>query len=169
MLFELIATFAAAFGAAGLVMVLNRILGGTLPRWSTPAAAGLCMIAYAVWSEYTWGARTINGMPEGLLVVQSVEESAVWKPWTYAYPQVTRLIAADKASVRNNPKVPDVRLVDIYIFGRWKAPAQIPQLVHCETGARADVSDAALGDPSQADWVSIAKESHLRKVVCSSN
>lgn len=167
MIFELLATFAAAFGAAGLVLVLNRVLGGRLPRWAMPVAAGAAMLAYAIWSEYSWDARTALGMPEGLTVVETVEEGIFYKPWTYLVPQVTRLVAADLGTMRTNPNAPTIRLVDLYFFARWKPPAKIPQLIDCENGARADVTDAALEDPSKADWVSLETARNVSEVICS--
>lgn len=166
MIFELIATVVAGFGAAGIVMLLRRVSGNRLPKWTISATAGLAMIAYAIWSEYTWVDRTVNGLPPGLLVVQMVEEEVAWKPWTYWRPQVSRLVTVDKANAQTNPNVANVLLVDLYFFARWKAPAQVPQLVHCATGARADVTDAALDDPAQAGWIPIGPDNRLQKVLC---
>jgi hypothetical protein len=58
MFLELIAAFAAAFVAAGIVLAVNMATGGRLPRWAMPVAAGAAMLGYAVWSEYSWFART---------------------------------------------------------------------------------------------------------------
>ena len=69
MFLELIATFAAGAGAAGLVLVLNLMTGGRLPRWAMPVAAGLAMLGVAISNEASWGARTAQGLPEGLVVV----------------------------------------------------------------------------------------------------
>lgn len=167
MLLELIATFVAGAGAAGIVMLVKRLVRGRLPRWSVPVAAGLAMISYAIWSEYTWALRTTNGLPAGLVVVQAVEESFVWKPWTYVRPQIRRLVAADPATMRTNPNTPHLRLVDLYFFARWKRLVKVPQLVDCQTASRADVTEAALQDPTRAAWIPIAEESDLHEVVCS--
>lgn len=166
MFYELIATVAVAFGAAGMVMLVNRLVGRRLPKWALPAAAGLSMIAFTIWSEYSWADRTINGLPEGLAVVQTIDESTFWKPWTYIKPMTPRLIVADLTSIQSNDVAPAIRLVDLYLFERWEAPNQVPQLVDCETGSRADVTDQALADPSKAVWRPINPGNDIKRVVC---
>jgi len=166
MFFELIATFVAGLGAAGLVLLLNRLTGGRLPRWTMPVAAGLSMIGYAVWSEYTWHGRTMASLPKGMSVVQSIEERAFYKPWTYVAPQVTRLAVLDNASIQTNAAAPNVRLVEIYLLGRWRAPNRVPQMINCDTHARADVSDTALSDPQTADWIVLEEDNPLVRLSC---
>lgn len=168
MFFELIATFAAGAGVAGLVLVLNRLTGRRLPGGAVPVAAGLAMLAYAIWSEMTWADRTIATLPEGIELVQTVEERIMWKPWTYLMPQATRLMAVDRATSRQNAEAPDIHLVDLYLHARWQPLSRRPQLINCATFARADVSDAALADPaSVTGWIPLGQGDPLIDVVCS--
>ena len=166
MFFELVATFAAGIAAAGLALIANHLTGGRLPRWALPVAAGAAMLGYAVWSEYTWGPRTRAALPEGVEVLMTVEESRVWKPWTYVVPQTTRIMALDRAGVQTKPDAPGMLLADLYFFARWSPPAKRQQLVNCETGARADVSAAALSDPSSARWRSAGADDPLVEALC---
>ena len=166
MFLELIATFVAALGAAGMVLVLNRITGGRLPRWAAPVAAGAAMIGFAIWSEYSWAERTRAQLPEGTRVFRSFEDSAFWKPWTFIWPQTTALAVADVATARSRPDAPQVKLVDIYLFARWRAPVRTPQLVDCDLPGRAPVSDAALADPAAATWQQLAPDAPLIAVLC---
>ncbi len=166
MFLELIATFVAGIAAAGLVMLLRRVTGNRLARWLPPVAAGVAMIAFSIWSEYSWAGRTANGLPEGVTVVDRVTETIGWKPWTYLAPQTTRLVALDRAGARRNPEAPGVALVDLYLFERWQPTARRPQLVDCDTGARADVSEAALADPAAADWHTLGGDDPLIRAAC---
>ena len=166
MFFELIATFAAGIAAAGLVLIAGHLTGGRLPRWVMPVAAGAAMLGYTIWSEYTWGARTVESLPEGVVVLVTVEESRVWKPWTYLVPQTTRIMALDRSGVQTNPDAPGILLADLYFFERWAAPAKRSQLVDCAQGMRADASGAALADPSEAAWRSMAADAPLREALC---
>ncbi|CUH75693.1 hypothetical protein TRM7557_00514 [Tritonibacter multivorans] len=152
MFLELIATFAAGIGGAGLMMLLNLMTGGRLPRWAMPVAAGAAMIAVAIASEYSWGNRTKDGLPEGVVVVEEITRSQWYRPWTYVAPQVVRLVALDTASAKENPEVPGVQLMDLYLFARWQPPAKVPQLLRCADTSRADATGTALSDPSQARW-----------------
>lgn len=168
MFLELIATFAAALGVAGIVLILNRLTGGRLPKWAMPVAAGLTILGFTIWSEYTWARRTIAELPEGAVVVEQVSDSAIYKPWTYLAPQVTRMIVLDIAGMQTNPDTPDIRLIELYFFARWRAPQHVPQLVDCARVARADVADAALADPATADWVDLHSDDPIIRQSCKS-
>ncbi len=152
MFLELIATFAAGAGAAGVVLILNMLTKGRLPRWAMPVAAGLAMIGVAISSEVSWGTRTAEGLPEGVVVVDEVQETAWYRPWSYLAPPTTRLVALDTQSVRTNADAPDLVLADLYLFARWRPSARVPQLLNCKDTTRADVTDATLSDPASATW-----------------
>jgi len=168
MFFELVATFAAGISAAGLALIANHLTGGRLPRWFLPVAAGAAMLGYTVWSEYTWGQRTRAALPDGVEVLMTVEESRIWKPWTYLAPQTTRIMALDRRGVQSKPEAPGIVLADLYLFQRWTPPAKRPQLVDCAEGRRADVSAEALADPSQAAWRSAGPDDPLMEALCRS-
>ena len=168
MFFELIATFAVGIAAAGLALVAGHLSRGRLPRYSAPILAGIAMLCYAIWSEYTWADRTLSTLPESVEVVSAVEEARFWKPWTYVVPQVTRMMVLDRAGVQTNPTVPEILLADIYLFGRWAVPVKRPQLVDCAKAARADVSEVALADPSQAEWIAVGVEDPVITALCQS-
>ena len=152
MFLELIATFAAGFGAAGVVLLLNLLTKGRLPRWAMPVAAGAAMIAMTISNEYGWAGRTVANLPDSIVVVESIDEATWFRPWTDVLPRTVRLIAVDAASAQSRADVPEMRLVDFYLFQRWQPPARATQFVDCQEGNRADVSDAALAEPGLADW-----------------
>ena len=152
MFLELIATFAAGFGAAGVMLLLNMLTRGRLPRWAMPVAAGLAMIGVTIANEYSWGSRTADALPEGVVVIEDVTQSAWWRPWSYVWPQTVRLMALDTAAIQTRADQPDLKLVDLYLFARWQPPAKAQQLLNCTAALRADATVTALSDPSQATW-----------------
>ena len=83
-------------------------------------------------------------------------------------PQVTRLMVLDRAGVQTNPAAPSILLADVYLFGRWAPVIKHPQLVDCANAARADVTEAALADPSQAAWMTVGAEDPLIAALCKS-
>ena len=107
MFLELIATFAAGIGAAGLVLAINLTIGRRLPKWFMPLAAGAAMIGVAISNEYTWGGRTADGLPEGVVVIDDIQESRWYRPWSYVWPQTVRLTALDTAAVASLRGEPD--------------------------------------------------------------
>ena len=121
MLFELIAAIVAGFAGAGVILMANKLLGGRLPRWLTPAGAGLAMLAMAIVNEYGWYPRTVGGLPEGLEVATTAEDRAIYRPWTYVVPFVTRFLAVDTATMRTNDALPGQRIS----AGTRKPPSQL--------------------------------------------
>lgn len=170
MFFELIGTIVAGIAAALLVWALNRTLRGRLPGWLVPVAAGAAMLAATISSEYGWYARTVDTMPKGLVVAHSVEERALYRPWTYVKPFVSRFVAVDLATLRTHPDQPGQRIVDLVLYGRWTRTAKVPMLFDCAGGRRADIADGidfgAGGRVENADWRAAPPGDPVQKAAC---
>jgi hypothetical protein len=170
MFFELIATLTAGFAAAGAMLLVNRLTGRRLPRWLIPVAAGAAMIGVTISSEYGWFGRNLAALPDGLVVVRQVEERAFYRPWTYAAPYVSRFIALDQASIRTNAAVPEQRMADLYVFGRWAPPRKVPVLIDCAGARRADLVDevrfADDGQVEDAAWQQLEAGDALIGAAC---
>ncbi|WP_208349471.1 hypothetical protein [Pseudaestuariivita rosea] len=170
MFLELIGTFAAGFAAAGMVMLLNKMLGGRLPRSLIPISAGVAMLGTTISLEYNWYSRTEQALPEGIVVAQTVEETAVYRPWTYVFPQTTRFIAVDQGTARTNTDFPDQKMVTLLLFGRWAPVRQVPVVFDCANGRRADIvqgvefSDS--GALRNANWVTIPPDNPVLMTAC---
>lgn len=170
MFIELIATVFAGIAGAGLALLLNKGLGGRLPKWTAPVAAGLAMLAATISNEYSWYARTAASLPEGVEIVQTSENQAIFRPWTYIAPYVDRFATVDLVSVRTNPDAPGQRLVDMFFYGRWEAVRLHTVLVDCPASRRAlvtgDVSFGEGGAVHGADWVTAEPGDMVIKTVC---
>ncbi|MFC3616658.1 hypothetical protein ACFORG_23195 [Lutimaribacter marinistellae] len=170
MFLELIGTVFAGIAVAGLVMLLGKVTGGRLPRWMTPVAAGLAMIAVTISSEYSWFSRTTAALPEGLVVAQTVEKRAFYQPWTYVTPYVNRFVAADIATMQSHPERPDQKIAQLYFFGRWAAVEKLPVAFDCAENRRAMLGDGvefdAAGELVDADWVVAPPGDPLVQTVC---
>ncbi|GAA6160997.1 hypothetical protein NBRC116589_31710 [Ruegeria sp. HU-ET01832] len=170
MFLELIATLFAGVAFAGVVMLVNKVTGGRLPRWAAPVAAGLGMIGMTISSEYSWYDRTKDTLPEGMAIIQEIESRAFYRPWTYAVPFVERFAAIDTASVRTNEQVPEQRLVDLYFFGRWSPVSKLPVAVDCAQNQRANLADGAeFGSEGQllnADWINAETNDPIIEATC---
>lgn len=170
MLFELIAVIVAGFAGAGVALLVNRVSGGRLPRWVTPVAAGAAMLAVTITNEYGWYPRTVQTLPEGLSVVMPVEDRAIYRPWTYAWPFVSRFLAVDGQSVRTNPEQPGLRLADVYAFARWTAPNRLTVVVDCDGARRAEIVEGASfgedGAPEGVTWRDVGENDEILTAVC---
>ena len=170
MLFDLIATVAAGFAGAGIVLLLRSLSGRRVPRSAIPIVAGGMMIAYAIWSEYSWFDRTYNALPQGFEVVTTHSEPAFWRPWTYAFPFVQRFSAVDVAAKETRPEDPGLARVRMVFITRWGARAERQVLVDCVAGRQADGEAPgtydAEGRPTGAQWHALAEDHPLREAVC---
>lgn len=170
MFFELIGTIVAGVAAALLMWAINRTLKGRLPNWLIPASAGAAMLTATISSEYSWYSRTASSMPEGLVVAQTVEETAFYRPWTYTAPFISRYVAVDRQSTRTHANHPDQRLVDLVFYGRWTRTAKVPMLFDCAQNRRADVVDGITfgedGAVINAQWFAIEPADPLLLTAC---
>ncbi len=170
MFLELIAAVFAAAAAAGVVMLLNRLTGKRLPGWLMPAAAGVTMILFAIRMEYTWYERTVADFPESVVITETNESSALWRPWTYFVPLTDRFVALDPAAVQTNDAVPHQRIAELLFFGRWKAPEAVPMVIDCATRLGAPMLDTVTFDETgavkEAQWAPIPEGDLTFATVC---
>ncbi|MCP4826197.1 MAG: hypothetical protein GY892_19100 [Shimia sp.] len=170
MFLELIAVIFAGMAGGGLMAIIIKFSGARLPKWLTPVAAGGAMIAATVSSEYSWYSRTTASLPEGFGVVETVETNAFYRPWTYLVPLTERFVALDTASVQTNPAQPDLRLAQVYFYGRWSPLNRLNVAADCATGRRAALTDGIsfddAGSIDGAQWVSAPEDDALLAAIC---
>lgn len=170
MLVDFIATIAAGAGVACLIFVANhlsrRVRGQRLAKWVMPAGIGLAMIAYSIWNEYSWYPRMRAALPEGVVVAVAPTERAMYRPWSYAFPIVSRFIAVDTGHAARSTADPQVFAANAVVFQRWQSEKRIPQAFDCGAGARADLMDgAALSEDGKlkgAEWLTEADDPLVR-------
>ena len=170
MFLELIATIFAGAAAAGVMMLVQRASGGRLPKWLTPVAAGAAMLLATITSEYGWYSRTSSPLPEDFAIVETVESKALYRPWTYLRPFIHRFAAVDTASIQRHPKAPEMRLADIYYFGRWSPVNRLSVLVDCAGNKRAPITEGVTlnddGTASGAAWSRVESSDPIISTVC---
>ncbi|WP_432256795.1 hypothetical protein [Limimaricola sp. AA108-03] len=170
MFLELLGVIFAGVTGALVVYAANRATGGRLPRWLMPAVAGLAMIGATISLEYSWYDRTAAALPEGLVVADTVEERALYRPWTYLVPYTDRFVAIDRTSLQTNPDRPGERIANIYFFGRWAPLRQLPVAFDCTQGRRAALVEgagiAADGRIEGADWMQASPGDPLLAAAC---
>lgn len=170
MFLELIATFAIGFAVAGVILLVNRLSGSRLPGWFLPVGAGIGMLCFIIFNEYTWFQRTSAALPTGIEVAYTVEEKAAYRPWTYLWPYVDRFIAVDGISLKRNEKFPDQRIVDLLIYGRWAPVNRVRAVFDCTAGRRADLTEgvefAEDGSLKNAYWHKTGLKDPVTQAAC---
>jgi hypothetical protein len=147
MLTDFISTIAAGAGVACIIFIANhlggRFSGRKLPTWVLPAGIGLAMLGYSIWNEYTWFPRMRDALPEGVVVASAPTERAMYRPWSYLFPSVSRFIAVDRATAARSTAAPQVFVANAVVFQRWQPERRVPQAFDCANNARADLMDGA--------------------------
>lgn len=162
MLWELIATVSAGLGAAGIALML-RLLFKRLPRSLIPAAAGLGMLLFQVYSEYTWFQHTRSLLPASTVVVAEFPQTAFYKPWSYYRPQVLKFAAVDRNNTAALPHNPQQLQTHLYLFERRMSAHSWPLLIDCQTRLQANLPAAG----QQPDWQQTEYSHRIAEALCS--
>ncbi|WP_417722068.1 hypothetical protein [Salipiger sp.] len=163
MFWELIAVIVAGVAGAGVVMLLARATGGRVPKWLIPVGAGAAMLATSISNEYSWYDATSGNLPEGVLVAETHESRALWRPWTYLVPMVDRFVAADLPSMQPNADTEGLWLVQLHFFQRWHPTRTVQVMVDCPGARRAAPSG---GDGGEPRWIDVTAEDPILVAVC---
>lgn len=100
MIWHLVAAIFAGLAAAGIGLLLRTLSRKRLPKWIVPVCGGLGMLGYQVQVEYSWFEHKQAQLPETATVISSDTSSAVWRPWTFAFPMTTKFSVIDSDNVR---------------------------------------------------------------------
>lgn len=171
MLFELIAAVVTGVALAGVAMLLRWISRGLLPKWIVPAMAGLGMLSYSIWSEYSWFDRMNLALP-GIVASWKNEQTAFWRPWSYIKPVTTRFTAVDLKSAKRNPNQPGLVMIDILLLARWQPVTPVRVVFDCQNARRADLVDGNVsiaddGSLVGAEWIKLEPDDAALKIACS--
>jgi len=139
MIIDFIGAIATGLGLLGIVLLLNRLTGRRLGRWIYPATVALGMIGYTVWAEYSWPVRTVEGSPH-LVLASANRQGVFYRPWTYVWPQRTRLILIDRSQTLIHPDFPQMVRTQVVFIGRWEPIRVAGVIFDCAARARADLA-----------------------------
>lgn len=167
MLYEFIATIAAGFALAGVALLMQhlaKLAKKKTPKWLVPIFAGIGMLFFQIHQEYHWYDQQTTSLPERMVVVKTIEDSAWFRPWTYLKPQTIRFMAVDKGNIQIYNDKPHIKLINLYLFERRMSTKTIPQLIDCQQKTRANsLQDLEVS----ANWIKLTDTDELIKAICS--
>ncbi len=170
MLIFLVSTIAAGFAAWGIAMAVNRLTGRKLPKWTLPAGAGLAMITFVLWNEYSWAERSRSALSDTAVITFKNERRDFWRPWTFLAPLTTRMSVLDRGAAAELPADPnpDMRHARVYLMERWKPTYGLTMLYDCARARRLDTSDAGASNANieEADWIQLDPEDPALRAAC---
>lgn len=168
MLISLLVTLLLSLLAGAMVWLAFRTLGRKPPPFLIPAVIGATMLAYTIWSDYTWASRTTAALPAGVEVIERVAGATPWQPWTFLVPLADRMIAIDRPSTRTNDSLPGHYLVELVLLEHLMPARRTLLVIDCTEARQASVGAAAL-EPSSltaANWAPMRRDGTLFRAVC---
>ena len=154
---------------AACVAFIIRHLTGLFPRWIIPASAGLGMLGFTIWNDYTWFSRVLIDLPPDVIVADTFTATSAMQPWTMLIAPVNRFRAIDRRTIEPLPTRPDLRRAAVFMVARFNPTFVTPQVFDCAANARADGDPASVdadGVPPSTAWVPLAPEDPLLRAVC---
>ena len=109
-MWTIIISICLVFIVCAPVWALSKYLKINLPKFLLPMLAGISLLSFQAYLRYTWGDRTIDALPEEIVLLKEYRHSNVFEPWTYLVPRVSHMIAADTRQTRHNDLHPEIIL-----------------------------------------------------------
>jgi len=170
MIVQFISAIALAILALLFCWAVFRTLKQPMPKYLYPIVAAASVIAYGIYSEYTWADRTIAQLPDTFEVVHKLSGTSMFSPWSFVIPRTDRLSLVDTSSMRRNDALPDHVMTELLLMQRFAPVIRVPQLIDCAGRRRTDVTSNAQFDgdglPTNAQWENLDQEHPLLRVMC---
>lgn len=166
MFWSLVATVFCGLGAAGVALTLRALTRNKAPRWIIPVFAGLGMLSYLIYGEYSWFELKQSQLPQEAVVVDTEKTPIFWRPWTFAFPYVTAFSTVDKLSIGRNEQTPDVVNFTLYRFEQ-KVTDTVSHRVHIlNCASRELVPLDSTGTPRVDNMKRLTSDDPLYSTVC---
>lgn len=156
MFLDVVIAVCAAFAASGVVYGTIRLLRRKPPKWVVPVVSAIAIVGVTAHLRYDWQHRAAGLLPEGFTVVERLEESSLFEPWSLVEPVVTTLVAVDAATAKRNQAHPEMVMVDLVMLRRADDTLVVPHIVDCAKRQVAPLPAQpafdAEGLPLEAEW-----------------
>lgn len=167
MIWQLLTAAGVAFLAAGIAQYARLLTAKKLPRWIVPAAAGLGILGYQIYMEYSWFERMQQQLPAGSLITEIRETPAFWRPWTFVMPMTMGFSVVDSNQLQALDSAGE-RVVRFRLYNFEQAfidhVEQKGYLLNCNTGTLVPLDEA--GVPQLGEALQLDRQSRLFGVIC---
>lgn len=135
MFWTFVATVFCGLGAAGIALGIRSITAKRAPKWIVPAFAGLGMLGYLIYGEYTWYDHKQTLLPDEAVVVDTEQQGIYFRPWTFVFPYVTAFSTVDTQSIARDTDDPDIVRFTLYRFDQTvtDSVSHRVHLINCAT------------------------------------
>lgn len=95
MIWHLLAVFIIGLCVGACAFALRRFSRNKLPSWIIPASAGIGMLGYLAYYDYTWFDLKGGQLPVGAVIIEQQRTSNFFRPWGYLIPSVSSFSVLD--------------------------------------------------------------------------
>lgn len=166
MFWTFVATVFCGLGAAGIALGLRAATSNKAPKWIVPVFAGMGMLGYLIYGEYTWYDHKKNLLPEEAVVVDTESDGILWRPWTFAFPYVTAFSTVDIKSISQDTANSDIVRFTLYRFEQKLADAVSHRIHILNCNSRELVPLGSDGTPRVDNMKVLDTTDTLLKTVC---
>lgn len=166
MIWHLLAVFIIGLCVGAFAFLLRKLSRNRLPSWIIPVFAGLGMLGYLAYYDYTWFEFKRSQLPTESVVVEQGRGNSFFRPWSYVMPSVSSFVVLD-GKVRESNQDGN-RLVEYiryeFINDYIERLESQPYVLNCTTGEQLQVipSDSRVKIKVEL----IASDSLLYKQLC---
>ena len=172
MIAHAIATILLAALSVLFAWAIFRTLKKPMPAALVPSLVAVSVIAYGIYSEYTWASRTLSQLPDSMEVVHEIKSQSMFSPWAYLIPRTDRLSVVDSLAIKRNPDLPQMAIIELLLLQRFNPVISTQQLIDCDQARRADLPAGQTFDesglPRDVQWQSLDDDHQMLDVVCTS-
>lgn len=166
MFWTFVATVFCGLGAAGIALGIRAVTAQRAPKWLIPAFAGMGMLGYLIYGEYTWYDHKQTLLPDEAVIVDTEQQGIYFRPWTFVFPYVTAFSTVDTQSIARDTDNPDIVRFTLYRFEQTvtDSVSHRVHLINCDT--RELVPFGSDGTPRVDNMKQLGTDDPLYRAVC---
>lgn len=166
MIWHLLAVFIIGLCVGAFAFLLRKLSRNRLPSWLVPVCAGLGMLGYLAYYDYTWFEFKSSQLPVETVVIEQERSSHFFRPWSYVLPAVSSFAVIDnrvrKSQQQGETLVEYIRYE--FINDYTERLETQPYVLNCATAQQLAIPQSDSTSSIQVE--SIARDSLLYKQLC---
>ncbi len=166
MIWHLLAVFIIGLCVGAFAFLLRKLSRNRLPSWLVPVCAGLGMLGYLAYYDYTWFEFKSSQLPVETVVIEQERSSHFFRPWSYVLPAVSSFAVIDN-KVRKSQQQGETLVEYIryeFINDYTERLETQPYVLNCATAQQLAIPQSDSTSSIQVE--SIARDSLLYKQLC---
>lgn len=166
MIWHLLAVFIIGLCVGGIAFFIRKVSRDRLPKWIIPVFAGLGMLGYLAYYDYTWFEFKRSQLPPQAVVIEQGRASNFFRPWSYIVSSVSSFVILDGAT--RETQLDGQKLVEYiryeFINDYTERLESKPYVLNCTTAEQLPAPQQ--GKPASGTVELIARDSLLYKQLC---